>query len=222
MTDTRGPMLDPTRDDVDVLVGQYAAGTPELRDTRIGEMFADLTARPWPTELISVSALAEIDGGTVLTYTQWTRDGADPQFAAELTHAEPVEYRLYRSRTRPDPPAPGCVVVVSVEFDGPDEQRSRRWVDTVITALEAEKEPHPGGISAHFHLSTDHTRMLNYAEWTDADAHRDALARSGRGVVGTAPEWQAVLEFPGVKSSGFKRYRLVRTATAASITGTTA
>ncbi|MEO3799758.1 hypothetical protein [Nonomuraea sp. B1E8] len=40
--------------------------------------------------------------------------------------------------------------------------------------------------------------MLNYAEWIDEDSHRDALARSGRGTVGNAPEWRDVQEFHGL------------------------
>lgn len=33
--------------------------------------------------------------------------------------------------------------------------------------------PMPGSIAAHFHISTDGTRLFNYAEWTDAQAHID-------------------------------------------------
>ncbi|MEV7908307.1 antibiotic biosynthesis monooxygenase, partial [Streptomyces anulatus] len=114
---------------------------------------------------------------------------------------------LYRSGTRDDAPEPGCVVIVSVEFAGPDRQRQEQWVDTVFDALTAETEPHPGGVSAHFHLSVDGTRVLNYAEWTDEASHRAALESSGQGTVGSAPEWRRVVDFPGVRDSGFKRYR---------------
>jgi hypothetical protein len=120
----------------------------------------------------------------------------------------PVHYRLYRSRVRSDAPLPGCVVIVSVEFDGPDEQRQRRWVDTVFEALDAETELRPGGISGHFHLSTDGSRVLNYAEWTDEEAHREAIERSGQGSIGWGPKWRQVRSFPGVKSGGYNRYHL--------------
>ncbi len=168
---------------------------------------------PWPAGLLSVTEFTAMDGGTVLTYTQWAGGEADRAFVAELTGAEPVAYELYRSGEREDPPTPGCLVVVSVEFDGPDPRRQRQWIDTVFQALASEPEPAPGGISGHFHASTDGTRVLNYAEWTDERAHRDALERSGQGAVGRSPEWRRVQRFPGLKSSEVRRYRLLRALT---------
>ncbi|MEZ0071525.1 nitroreductase/quinone reductase family protein [Planotetraspora sp. GP83] len=175
---------------------------------------AELEHVPWPKGLLSYSAFLSTDGETVLTYTQWTYGEADREFLAGLTGAEPVEYSLYRSRVQDEPSVPGCVVVVSAEFDGPDPERQRRWVDTVFEALDAETEPPPGGISGHFHLSTDGTRVVNYAEWTDEQAHRDAIERSGQGTVGSSPEWRRVLDFSGVRSGGFRRYRLLRSLSA--------
>ena len=101
-----------------------------------------------------------------------------------LAPAPPVFYRRYRSGTRPDAPEPGCIVAVSVEFDGPDEARQRAWVDAVFDALASEPEPPAGGIGAHFHVSTDGTRVLNYAEWVDEASHVAALERSGIGAIG--------------------------------------
>ncbi|MDX8036025.1 nitroreductase family deazaflavin-dependent oxidoreductase [Lentzea sp. BCCO 10_0856] len=179
------------------------------------EIFDELERKPWPDGLISVSTYAATDGETALTYTQWAAGATGREFLSGLTGAEPVEYRLYRSGTRENPPVPGCVVVVSVEFDGPDPQRQRRWVDTVFDALAGETDPPPGGISGHFHVSTDGTKVLNYAEWTDEQAHRDALARSGQGTVGTSPGWQRVQAFPGVRNSGFRRHHLARSVSVA-------
>lgn len=164
---------------------------------------------PWPTGLIALRILLRTDGETALTYSQWADGAADREYVAGLAGSEPTEYRLYRSGVRENPPVPGCIVVVRVQFDGPDPQRQRRWVDTVFDALAGETELAPGGISGHFHVSTDGTRVLNYAEWTDEQAHRDALEKSGQGTVGVSPGWQRVQEFPGVKNSGFKRYHLL-------------
>lgn len=208
--------------DHDVLpdIARADAGTVLIVETSAvtEDVFAELERKPWPEGLISFSTFAGTDGETTLTYTQWSEGTAGRAFLRALTGAEPVEYRLYRSQTREDPPVPGCVVVVSVEFDGPDHQRQRQWVDTVLGALATETELHPGGISGHFHVSTDGTRVLNYAEWTDEQAHRDALARSGQGTVGSSAEWQKVLAFPGVRDSGFRRYRLLRSLSAAPST----
>ena len=122
----------------------------------------------------------------------------------------PVFYRRYRSATRPEAAEPGCIVAVSVEFDGPDDARQRAWVDTVFDALAAEASPAPGGIGAHFHVSLDGTRVLNYAEWVDEAAHVAALARSGNGAVGSNPKWRGVQTFPGLKGSTVVRYRVAR------------
>ncbi len=208
MTINHDVLPDIARPDADTVLVVETPAMPE-------DVFAELEQKSWPEGLISFSTFAGTDGGTTLSYTQWSEGTADRAFLRALTGAEPVEYRLYRSQTREDPPVPGCVVVVSVEFDGPDHQRQRRWVDTVFEALAAETVLHPGGISGHFHASTDGTRVLNYAEWTDEQAHRDALARSGQGAVGSAPEWRKVQEFPGVRDSGFRRYHLLRSVSAA-------
>ena len=74
---------------------------------------------------------------------------------------------------------PGCIVVVTMETDGPERQR--QWVDAVFDALEAETDPPPGGISGHFLVSTDATRVLNCAEWIDEESHRRAVADGRRG-----------------------------------------
>ncbi|MER5462799.1 hypothetical protein ABT010_19370 [Streptomyces sp. NPDC002668] len=56
-----------------------------------------------------------------------------------------------------------------VEFDGPDTEPQRAWVDGVFEALGTEPHPHPGGIAGHFQVSADGTRVLNCAEWESAE-----------------------------------------------------
>jgi hypothetical protein len=116
-------------------------------------------------------------------------------------------YRRYRSGVREaGARVPGCIVIVEIEFEGPDPDRQRAWVDAVFEALESEPNPHPGGISAHFHVSTDGARVLNYAEWESAQAHIDALAAPGDGVGSRTPEWERVQTYPGLKQSTVSRY----------------
>lgn len=139
----------------------------------------------------------------MLTYEQWSNEQAYRRFrqthqattipgttdvaATADRSPAPVEYRLYRSHRntiRHDAPhVPRCVVFVTIEFDGPDPQRQRRWIDSVLDALEAEPKPIPGMIAAHFHTSTDGTQVLNYAEWTSEHAYDEALdsGPDGRG-----------------------------------------
>lgn len=134
-------------------------------------------------------------------------------------------YRHYRSVRRPDDTrVPGCIVIVDIDFEGigspgspegsagsdgfegPAPDPRRAWVDAVIEALDAEPNPHPGGISAHFHLGTDGTRVLNYAEWESAQAHIDALAAPGDGIGSAMEQWERVQTWPGLKSSTVSRY----------------
>lgn len=209
MTTGQDVLPDITRPDAEAVLVVQAPVVP-------ADVFSELERGPWPEGLISLSVFGCTDEQAALVYAQWSANAVDPALLRRLTGVEPVEYRLYRSQGLENPPVPGCVVAVTVEFDGSDPRRQRRWVDTVLEALEGETEPPPGGISGHFHVSTDGTRVLNYAEWTDEQSHRDALARSHQGTVGTSAGWQRVLEFPGVSKSGFRRYHLLRSLSAAA------
>src|ERR1044071_1201856 len=50
----------------------------------------------------------------------------------------------------------GCVVLVTIDTD--DEATARAWVDSVFVALASDPNPHPGGISAAFHIREDGRR----------------------------------------------------------------
>jgi hypothetical protein len=204
---------------------QFQVGGPEEQQRLFDASRTVWDTLPWPATLLSITWLASTDGRRALAYVQW-RDDSElaaygrthrPVIATllqdavpSLEAAPPVFYRRYRSGTRPDAPEPGCIVVVSVDFDGPDEARVRTWIDTVFEALAAEASPPAGGIGAHFHVSLDGTRALNYAEWVDEASHIAALARSGIGAVGSGPTWRDVQTFPGLKGSHVTRYRVAR------------
>ena len=135
---------------------------------------------PWPDALISRTCYLSTDEQRVLTYEQWSDDQPDVEDPAAIA------YRLYRSGVRDDAPVPGCIVIVEVQTDGHDT--ARQWIDAVFDALAAEPTLHPGGISGHFHVSLDGTRVLNYAEWVDEASHVEAV--SGTGSVGRGPAWR--------------------------------
>jgi hypothetical protein len=101
---------------------------------------------------------------------------------------------------------PGCVVIVDVEFVGADAARQRDWTDAVFDAIESDPDVAPGGIAAHFHVSTNGTRVLNYAEWETAQAHADALGAPGDGVGSSTEQWARVRNYPGLKGSTVNRY----------------
>jgi hypothetical protein len=217
---------DLTRPDAGIVaVSEFEVGGTDQQQALFEASRAAWDSLPWPDTLLSIAWLASLDGQRALAYVQW-RDDSEfeeygrthrPILAARLkadipalAPAAPVFYRRYRSATRPGAPEPGCVVAVSVEFDGVDEARQRAWVDAVFDALASEPDPPAGGIAAHFHLSTDGTRVLNYAEWVDEASHRAALERSGIGAIGSGPKWRTVQTFPGLKASRVTRYRLDR------------
>ncbi|MBB5936904.1 antibiotic biosynthesis monooxygenase [Streptomyces zagrosensis] len=144
-----------------------------------------------PAAMLSLTTFLSEDGGHVLNYAQWTNDADHLTFVRtqrpalvrtiddELPGIERpglTRYRLHDSYLAPaddsasgtDSPT-GAVVTVDFETDGPTAQHL--LTDTVVTGLR--ENPVPGLIAAHFHASTDGTRVLNYAEWTTLDAWRD-------------------------------------------------
>ncbi|MFD4371229.1 antibiotic biosynthesis monooxygenase [Streptomyces sp. NPDC058486] len=199
--------LDPDLDRPDahaVFVTQwYVAGRAE--GTRLLDEVAEQwrTAAP-PDGLIAFHSYLSTDDDTVLTYVQARDPNAYRPFVRALhgaARAEPVEYRLRRGVTlatsaRP----PGCAVVASFDVDG--AERQDRIIESIVGALgEAPAEQLRGMLSAHFHTSTDGSRVLNYARWTSDEAHEAFLAGATRRAT-----LRATGATPGVRPIGFKRY----------------
>ncbi|MGW0556310.1 antibiotic biosynthesis monooxygenase [Streptomyces sp. NPDC002926] len=207
-----------------VQVSTWDVGTPERQRAAVEAVAEVWQSRDWPgAGLLSYSVFVGEDGTTLLHYSQWRdedayqdflrahRDDRNEEIDAAVPGIQrrgPRSYQLYRSggRGTDDRRIPGCVVIVDVEFDGPDTERQRAWVDGVFEALRTEPHPHPGGIAGHFHVSVDGTRVLNYAEWESAEAHREALTAPGDGVGSRTPQWAKVQSFPGVTGGGVNRY----------------
>lgn len=214
-----------------VVVTEFDVSGPDQQQALFAASRAAWDKLPWPETLLAITWLASTDGRRALAYVQW-RDDSEfesygrthrPILAAHFKEAvpgavgsPPVFYRRYRSGTRPDAVEAGCIVAVSVEFDGADEARARTWIDTVFDAIGSDPAPPAGGLGAHFHISLDGTRVLNYAEWIDEASHVAALARSGIGAVGSGPKWREVQTFPGLKGSRVTRYRFDRRLAPAS------
>ncbi|MEV6649570.1 antibiotic biosynthesis monooxygenase [Streptomyces sp. NPDC051219] len=216
---------DLTRSDARTVVSStWGLETPERQRAAVDAIAEAWRSRPWPSEgLLSYTVYAGNDGDTLLHYSQWTNPAAFAAFTrihrddrvADIDAAVPGikrlglgQYELYRSTTpRPgDTPVPEVVVIVDVEFEGPDPERQRAWVDAVFEAMAGDPHPHPGGIAGHFHVSTDGTRVLNYAEWESEQAHIEALAAPGDGIGSATPQWHRVQNYPGVTGGGVNRY----------------
>ncbi|MFJ8359473.1 antibiotic biosynthesis monooxygenase [Streptomyces sp. NPDC093984] len=202
----------------------WRVGTPSRQRQTVEAIAETWERRPWPADgLLGYHLYTGHDGSTLLHHSRWADEQAYEAYLKtqrqervdEVDTAVPgIErlwlgrYRHYRSHGPADRAGrtPGCVVIVDVEFDGPDPERQRAWVDAVVEALESESNPRPGGIGAHFHLSTDGTRVLNYAEWESAQAHLEALAAPGDGIGSGTAQWGRVQTWPGLKSSTVSRY----------------
>lgn len=216
---------DPARADARIAkASTWNVGTPQRQREAVDSIRKAWESREWPHPgLLSYSVYTGEDGATLLHYSQWTGEQAYQDFVRESRDARNAEidaavpgierlglraYELYRSslRAEGDPRETGCLVIVDVEFDGSDPARQRAWVNTVFEALDEEDELPAGGISAHFHVSTDGTRVLNYAEWESAEHHIAALAAPGEGVGSPSPHWERVQNYPGMTGGGVHRY----------------
>lgn len=206
-----------------VLVSEWTVAAPEAQRPAADAAIDAWEHVPWPPGLLSHTCLIGTDGETVLHYSQWTSNDACREFVgtdrpawaravddaeAGIDHRGVVGYELYRSRVADrSAPVPGCIVVVTREFDGPDLARARKLVDVMFELPDGV--PTPGLISAHFHISTYGARVLNYALWASEDAHRAAFENPPSKVEQSA-EWQDVHSWPGLTSTAFKRYQPYR------------
>lgn len=214
----RSAVPDPTRADAClVLIGEW-----QVPDAGTGRRAADAALAAWrqhgwPDGLRAHHCLLGEDGRTVLHYAQWADEEAARTFAGTgkpawarsvdravpgVRHTRVTAYRRYRDTDRLSaPPSTGCLVTVTVTFDGADQDQQRAWVDNVFAAAgTTESSPSAGMLAAHFHVSLDGTRVLNLAEWTTADAHRAAVTGPDNGFR------TRVRGFPGVGSSAARRY----------------
>ncbi|WP_413801366.1 antibiotic biosynthesis monooxygenase [Streptomyces iranensis] len=235
-----GPLPDLTRPDVGAaLFSTWSVGTPERQRATVDAIAATWDSSPWPApELLSYNLYAGTDGDTLMHHSQWADEAAYHAFfrtqrrqrndavdsaVPDIERLGLAYYRHYRHYRGLQAPAagqgattdPGLFVVVEIDFNDPDPQARRSWVDLVIEALDSE--PDPGLLSADFHLiadgerhlSTDRARVLNYARWTDVEAYEAALAADGpRG--GGSSAWDRVRDFPALVGASSRSYRFRR------------
>ncbi|KUL59986.1 antibiotic biosynthesis monooxygenase [Streptomyces sp. NRRL S-1521] len=225
-----GAHPDPARADVGLtFVSTWSTGSPERQRATLIAIARAWESRPWPHPgLLSYNVYAGSDGSTVLHFSQWWDEESYQEFFAQAGNGRDArngdidaavpgierlglnKTRLYRSWTggSGERREPGAIVIVQVDFDAPDTGRARAWADGVLAALNSDPVEKGGLLSAHFHISADGSRVVNYAEWESEEAHVDALAAAGAGIGSPTPEWREVREFPGVvHDDAVARYR---------------
>lgn len=213
-----------------VLVGEWTLDTPD-RQRAAADAALDAWGRvAWPAGLLSHSCLLGTDDSVVLQYMQWTSTDACRAFVASdrsawrraVDSAVPgierqgvAGYEPPRHRVDAEDQVPGCVVAVTREFDGPDLERARRWVDAIFD-VPGGGEPVPGLISAHFHIAVDGARVLNVAQWTTEQAHR-AMADGAAQRIEADAAMRRVERWPGLERTSFERYRPHRSVGAPTV-----
>lgn len=201
------------------LFGRWRVGALHRQRATIDAIQAAWRARPWPSpELLAYDVLPSTDGTTLLHRSQWTSADAcrtaavDPSWKSEVDRAVPgierlgvVGCRSYRSRAGgADGPAPGCVVLVTRVFDGPDAERADGLVDALFDSTCATPAP-VGLLVARFYVGLAGTHVFNWAEWTDEAAHRSAITRQLPATV-DASRWQRICDWPGLTGTTFDRF----------------
>ncbi|MER7718344.1 antibiotic biosynthesis monooxygenase [Streptomyces flaveolus] len=202
----------------------WRVGTPERQRQTVDAIARTWQRRPWPAgDLLSYHVYTGHDGSTLLHHSQWAGEQAYEAFVKthrqervdEIDTAVPgIErlglgrYRRHGGRERQagDTRVPGLIVTVRIDFAQDAAERRGEWVDLVLKALADDPVGHRGLISAHFHLSTDGTHVLNYAEWESAHAYDAALAAPGEGIGAATDQWDRVRTHPGVRGSTGSRY----------------
>ncbi|GAB2738520.1 hypothetical protein [Streptomyces bullii] len=202
----------------------WRVGTPERQRETVEAIGRTWERRTWPTaDLLAYHVYTGHDGSTLLHYSQWASEAAYEAFV-KVHRQERVDeidvlvpgiervglgrYWRHRSRERAvgDARVPGLVVAVRIDFPAEAAEERAHWVDLVLKALADDPVGHRGLISAHFHLSTDGSHVLNYAEWESARAYDEVLAAPGEGIGAPTEQWERVRMYPGVTRFTAGRY----------------
>lgn len=204
-----------------VVVSEWIVETPERQCAAVEAYAEAWSDGPWPAGLLTCNLLKSNDGRAIVVYGQWISeahyyDAIESYIRPRLAEVDravpgiqrqaPDFFQLHRSRIRDTSVSPGCIVLITFEFENPDRERQKRFVSTVCRTVDAMLEQPAGALGGHFHISTDGLRVLNYAEWVAAEDHRQAVEGTGPGRLGSGPGWQAVRQFPGLRNSRFQRY----------------
>ncbi|MCL7492671.1 antibiotic biosynthesis monooxygenase [Streptomyces sp. MCA2] len=169
-----------------VLVSPWLVPAAALQRAAADSVLAEWERQKRPDAMLALTTFLSTDGSHVLNYAQWTDDGAHREWARTVRPAAVgridaavtgirrpglTRYRRHRSHVPEGPgPRPALLVTPAFATTGPDAQRA--LADTVVGTLD--REPVPGLLGVHVHLSQDGARVLLYQEWAGASAWRES------------------------------------------------
>ncbi|WP_172386401.1 antibiotic biosynthesis monooxygenase [Streptomyces sp. MNP-20] len=178
----------------------WRLGTPERQRAAADAIARAWESREWPHEgLLSYSVYEGLDGRTLMHHSQWRDEQAYQDFFArgrdernaEIDAAVPGIERVGLTKTSryrsvgPEAGVPTGFTTVEADLEGADPDRRRGWADASLAAHAGV----PGLVAAHAHLSTDGTRGLTYAQWTQeaGGAVADGTLKRYRFAFGVGP-----------------------------------
>jgi hypothetical protein len=173
---------------------------------------------PRPDGLLFLDCFLSTDGTLVWFFTGWASPEAHARHRDSPAHAEltgvteravPDTTHVQTITARPhgglgmggaDAPLPGCTVLVTIDTDSPALQT------TVAETIRAHvATPPPGGVGGRLYFSTDGRHVLNYAQWTSEEAHREAVGSPALG--GSKGIFDGI---SGIEGGSMNRYQLYR------------
>ncbi|KLD75257.1 hypothetical protein XhyaCFBP1156_00700 [Xanthomonas hyacinthi] len=131
-------------------------------------------------DLHALAWLESLGAAPDLLYAQCGGD-ATAQLGRSLRPRAPAprltlqRYRRIRSGVSDPQCLPGCVVVTWLPTR--DAAQAQHYANAAFAALQDGAHALRGLIASHLHLSADGRGLLDYAEWSSADAQRRALQR---------------------------------------------
>lgn len=210
---------DITRPDAELaVISEWSTGSPERQRASAQAAVAAWADEARPRGLLSENLLLSTDDSTVLHYAQWTDEAAHHEdlrtgrrcriddVVPHIAHRGTFEHRLHRSLVLDRRSRPGCIV--AVRFRSDSRETATRFVDTLLDeepgfARRTDATPPAGMISNHFHISTDGTHVVNYAEFVDENAHAQ-IVESMLQEEDDVP--RLIDSTPGLEPLGFKRF----------------
>ncbi|ASM71307.1 MULTISPECIES: hypothetical protein [Roseobacteraceae] len=216
-----------------ILISYWSVDTPALQReaaTLAMDLWDDVA---WPDGLLSHHVFGGHDGKTVINYAQW-RDNRD--FETYLASDQPVRadkienhstgitresidrFHLYR---RMDGSATGAVPTcfVLVTFDLAPPAQAQTLVDTIIAAAQPPAKSASGSsgdIASHFHINQDATKVVNVAEFTDAQSHKSLVQST---LQDDSPVIKAISGIRGATVRNFQRFDLLGGRVGPSVEG---